>query len=55
MIHGVPGVEYIQDLRLEASGPGSYVDASGDVRLPAHGLVVSGEHRIELVINHSMR
>ncbi|MCX7570278.1 putative baseplate assembly protein [Tumebacillus sp. DT12] len=50
VIHGLPGVEYIQDLRLEASGPGSYVDASGDVRLPLHGLVYSGEHRIEWIL-----
>ncbi|MGZ4163735.1 MAG: putative baseplate assembly protein [Tumebacillaceae bacterium] len=49
MINQLPGVEYIQDLWFDADGNGIQKDSSGDIALPPHGLVYSGDHQIELV------
>ena len=43
------GVEYVQNLWFEAEGKGIRKDSSGDIHLPPHGLVFSGDHVIELV------
>lgn len=48
-ISRVPGVAFIQDLWLSAEGKGAEREEDGDIRLPPHGLVYSGEHDIELV------
>ncbi|ASS75489.1 putative baseplate assembly protein [Tumebacillus algifaecis] len=49
MINQMPGVEYIQTLWFEAEGRGVHKDPSGDILLPPHGVVYSGQHQIELV------
>ncbi|TCP59008.1 putative phage baseplate assembly protein [Tumebacillus sp. BK434] len=49
IINQMTGVEYIQTLWFEAEGAGVQKDPSGDILLPPHGLVYSGNHQIELV------
>lgn len=49
VINAIDGVEYIKDLWFEAEGPGVIREQSGDIRIPPHGLVYSGEHSIETV------
>lgn len=49
VINQLPGVEFIQDLWFDAEGNGIHKDQSGDIHLPPHGLVYSGEHQIEVV------
>jgi hypothetical protein len=49
VINQLPGVEYIQDVWFDADGNGIQKDSSGDIQLPPHGLVYSGEHQIELI------
>lgn len=48
-INRVAGVEYVQDLWLDADGGGSFKEADGDIRIPPSGLIYSGEHEIELI------
>ncbi|WP_409341899.1 putative baseplate assembly protein [Paenibacillus sp. MBLB4367] len=48
-INRVTGVEYVQDLWLDADGGSIAKEADGDIRIPPYGLVYSGEHEIELV------
>ncbi|WP_135550808.1 putative baseplate assembly protein [Paenibacillus cymbidii] len=48
-INRVKGVSYVQDLWLDFEGAGARRDAGGDIHLPPHGLVYSGEHEIEFV------
>ncbi|WP_138752589.1 putative baseplate assembly protein [Paenibacillus sinopodophylli] len=43
------GVVYVQDLWIDAEGPHVRKSAGGDIILPPHGLVYSGEHEIELI------
>lgn len=43
------GVVYVQDLWIDAEGPHVRKSAGGDVILPPHGLVFSGQHEIELI------
>ncbi|OBZ12266.1 putative baseplate assembly protein [Bacillus sp. FJAT-26390] len=43
------GVVYVQDLWIDAEGPHVRKSAGGDINLPPHGLVFSGEHEIELI------
>ncbi|MDQ6423031.1 putative baseplate assembly protein [Paenibacillus sp. LHD-117] len=43
------GVVFVQDLWLDAEGPHVSKSAGGDIVLPPHGLVYSGEHEIELI------
>lgn len=43
------GVVYIQDLWIDAEGPHVRKSAGGDIILPPHGLVFSGQHEIELI------
>lgn len=43
------GVVFVQDLWLDAEGPQVSKSAGGDIILPPHGLVYSGEHEIELI------
>jgi hypothetical protein len=47
-ISRIKGVEYVQDLWLSAEGTGIRKEANGDIHLPPHGLVYSGEHMIEI-------
>ena len=49
LIHRVPGVRYIQDLWLMAEGAGAVQEEGGDIRIPPHGLAISGEHDIEFI------
>lgn len=49
IIHRVPGIRYIQDLWLMADGPGAVQEEGGDIRIPPHGLAISGEHDIEFI------
>lgn len=49
VINQLSGVTYIQDLWLEAHGNGTTKDKNGDILLPPHGLVYSGEHSIECI------
>ena len=49
LINQVKGIAYIQDLWLEADGVGIQKDKNGDISLPPHGLVYSGEHVIECI------
>jgi hypothetical protein len=49
VINAIDGVEYIKDLRFEAEGAGVIREQSGDIKIPPHGLVYSGEHNIETV------
>lgn len=43
------GVIYVQDLWLDAEGPHVTKSVGGDLILPPHGLVFSGQHEIELI------
>jgi hypothetical protein len=43
------GVVFVQDLWLDADGPHVTKTAGGDIVLPPHGLIYSGEHEIELI------
>ncbi|MCR2802448.1 putative baseplate assembly protein [Paenibacillus soyae] len=43
------GVVFVQDLWLDADGAQAKKTAGGDIQLPPHGLVYSGEHEIELI------
>ena len=43
------GVVYVQDLWIDAEGPHVKKSAGGDIILPPHGLVFSGQHEIELI------
>jgi predicted phage baseplate assembly protein len=48
-LSGGSGVVYVQDLWLDAEGPHVRKSAGGDVILPPHGLVYSGQHDIQLI------
>ncbi|MFX3632997.1 MAG: putative baseplate assembly protein [Candidatus Pristimantibacillus sp.] len=48
-LSGRNGVVFIQDLWLDADGPHVNKSKGGDIILPPHGLVFSGQHEIELV------
>ncbi|MUT65921.1 putative baseplate assembly protein [Paenibacillus sp. NEAU-GSW1] len=48
-LSGRNGIVYIQDLWLDADGPHVKKSKGGDLLLPPHGLVYSGQHEIELV------
>lgn len=47
-INRIQGIEYVQDLWLIAEGTGIRKEANGDIHIPPHGLVYSGEHQIEI-------
>jgi hypothetical protein len=47
-INRIQGVEYVQDLWLIAEGTGIIKAANGDIQIPPHGLVYSGDHQIEI-------
>ncbi|MEX1030873.1 MAG: putative baseplate assembly protein [Paenibacillaceae bacterium] len=47
LINQMKGIAYIQDLWLEADGVQK--DKNGDILLPPHGLVYSGDHLIECI------
>jgi hypothetical protein len=49
LINQMKGIAYIQDLWLEAEGIGVQKDKNGDILLPPHGLVYSGDHLIECI------
>lgn len=48
-INQVKGVAFIQDLWLEVEGRGAKKELNGNITLPPHGLVYSGEHSIEII------
>lgn len=48
-LSGTSGVLFIQDLWLDAEGVFVKKSAGGDLLLPPHGLVYSGNHEIELI------
>jgi len=48
-ISRLSGVAYAQDLWLDADGPGASKNAAGDIVLPPNGIVVSGQHQIQLI------
>ncbi|WP_042163902.1 putative baseplate assembly protein [Paenibacillus gorillae] len=48
-LSGRNGVVFIQDLWLDADGAHVKKSKGGDIILPPHGLIYSGEHEIELV------
>ncbi|WP_139487975.1 putative baseplate assembly protein [Brevibacillus dissolubilis] len=48
-ISRVPGVLHVQDLWLDATGAGAHKEASGNIAIPPHGLIYSGEHVIEVI------
>jgi hypothetical protein len=43
------GVVFVQDLWLDAEGLHVTRSAGGDIVIPPHGLVFSGDHEIELI------
>lgn len=45
----IPGVVFIQDLWLNGQGSGMKVDENGNISIPPHGLVYSGEHEITVI------
>lgn len=49
VINEVEGVTFIQDLWIEGEGKGIRKEASGNIIIPPHGLVYSGEHHIEVI------
>ncbi|TDF97131.1 putative baseplate assembly protein [Paenibacillus piri] len=48
-ISRIKGVVYVQDLWIDYEGAEARKDASGDIMIPPYGLVMSGEHEIELI------
>lgn len=51
VLNQIDGVLYVTDLWISADGPGIIREEGGDIRIPPHGLVYSGEHALELVID----
>ncbi|MDD2619955.1 MAG: hypothetical protein PHC92_04715, partial [Syntrophomonadaceae bacterium] len=49
VINRIEGVEYIKELWLNAEGAGVRKDLSGDIQIPAHGLVYLGECEMEII------
>ncbi|UFJ38947.1 putative baseplate assembly protein [Brevibacillus humidisoli] len=49
VINQAAGVEFVQDLWVNAEGPGVVKERNGDIAIPPHGLVYSGAHHIKLV------
>ncbi|CAK4814084.1 unnamed protein product [Aphanomyces euteiches] len=47
-INRIQGIEYVQDLWLSAEGNGIRKEANGDIHIPPHALVYSGDHQIEI-------
>ncbi|GBF34818.1 hypothetical protein DCCM_3938 [Desulfocucumis palustris] len=54
VINRIEGVEYIKELWLNAEGVGIRKEMSGDIKIPPHGLVYSGEHEVETVSRREM-
>jgi hypothetical protein len=48
-IHRVPGVLYVQDVWLMADGKDVTREEGGDIRIPPHGLAISGQHEIDII------
>lgn len=48
LVSQLPGLVYVQDLWLDAEGRGMKKDNNGNVILPPHGLVYSGDHDVEI-------
>ncbi|MFC5406948.1 putative baseplate assembly protein [Cohnella soli] len=48
-ISAVKGVAYVQDLWMDAEGRAAKKSPGGDILLEGHGIVYSGDHRIELI------
>ncbi|NPV90555.1 MAG: putative baseplate assembly protein [Firmicutes bacterium] len=49
VITRMEGVVYIQDLQLNAEGPGVFKDANGDIGLPPYGLPYLGDCEIRVI------
>ncbi|MFC5468654.1 putative baseplate assembly protein [Cohnella suwonensis] len=48
-ISRIKGVAYVQDLWMDAEGRAVKKSPGGDILLEGHGIVYSGDHRIELI------
>ncbi|HWR60821.1 MAG TPA: putative baseplate assembly protein [Clostridia bacterium] len=48
-INEIKGVQYIRDLWINVEGGRTRKTITGDVEIPAYGLVYSGEHEIEVI------
>lgn len=48
VLNGIKGVLYVEDVWIEADGKGISLKKNGDIVIPPHGLVYSGEHDIRL-------
>ncbi len=49
IINSLAGIAYIQDLWMDAEGIGIHRDENGDIQIPPHGLVYSGDHEIQTI------
>lgn len=52
VLNQIPGVAYVQDLWLNAEGTGAVKEDGGNIIIPPHGLVFSGNHEIETISRH---
>lgn len=48
-INEIEGVTFIKELWIEGEGAGIQKEASGNIIIPPHGLVYSGQHQIEVI------
>ncbi|WP_429843539.1 putative baseplate assembly protein [Brevibacillus sp. FIR094] len=51
VLNQIEGVLYVTDLWVSAEGTGIIRDEGGDIQIPLHALVYSGEHVLELVVD----
>ncbi|MFS0555389.1 putative baseplate assembly protein [Brevibacillus sp. 179-C9.3 HS] len=51
VLNQIEGVLYVTDLWIAAEGTGIIRDEGGDIQIPPHALVYSGEHVLELVMD----
>ncbi|MEJ8546912.1 putative baseplate assembly protein [Brevibacillus borstelensis] len=49
LLNRMEGVHFVKDLWISAEGAGITRDEEGDIRIPPHGLVYSGDHVLELI------
>ena len=48
-LQGVPGIEFIETLRIfQVHASGDRTEVTGRLDVPVHGLIASGEHRVEV-------
>ncbi|NTU22625.1 putative baseplate assembly protein [Brevibacillus sp. HB1.2] len=51
VLNQIEGVLYVTDLWVSTEGTGIIRDEGGDIQIPLHALVYSGEHVLELVVD----